>query len=107
MKTLFRPCAWHKALSALVVLALGVSTSAFAADFRHQSPYHTTVDLPQARATALQFKPGYVTRENLERYRGGSGLRYTFNIRSNADARLYKVGVDTDTGMIVENKLRR
>jgi uncharacterized membrane protein YkoI len=38
----------------------------------------------------------------LEREKGGSGLRYSFDIKS--DGTVYEVGVDAQTGKVLENK---
>jgi uncharacterized membrane protein YkoI len=61
----------------------------------------TKVSLEGARATALRARPGKITDQELERERGGTGLRYSFDVRS-ADG-LYEVGVDARTGALLEN----
>jgi len=61
------------------------------------------ISLPEARAIALKMHPGTVTDEELEAERGGSGLRYSFDIK---EARgTFEVGVDAATGKVLENKL--
>jgi hypothetical protein len=60
-----------------------------------------TID--QARSIALKAAPGNITKEELERERGGGGLRYSFVIKRGAKA--YEVGVDARTGAILENKV--
>jgi uncharacterized membrane protein YkoI len=42
-----------------------------------------------------------ITDEELEREKGGSGLRYSFDIKSNKV--IYEVGVDARTGKVLEN----
>jgi len=59
------------------------------------------VSLDHARATALKVRPDVVTDQELERERGGSGLRYSFDIKA-ADG-VYEVGVDARTGAVLEN----
>ena len=59
------------------------------------------VTLATARAAALKARAGRVTDEELERERGGSGLRYSFDILSQGKS--YEVGVDAMTGKILEN----
>ena len=59
------------------------------------------VTLTQARATALRARPGVITDQELEREVGGSGLRYSFDIRSRGKP--YEVGVDARTGAVLEN----
>jgi uncharacterized membrane protein YkoI len=60
------------------------------------------VSIEQARAIAQQARPGAITDEELEREKGGSGLRYSFDIKSTGA--VYEVGVDTQTGKVLENK---
>jgi uncharacterized membrane protein YkoI len=59
------------------------------------------VSLVQARAIALRAVPGKIVTQELERERGGSGLRYTFDIKTGAKTR--EVGVDARTGRVLEN----
>ncbi|MET3106451.1 putative membrane protein YkoI [Oxalobacteraceae bacterium GrIS 2.11] len=61
--------------------------------------------IEQARAIALKAHPGIVTDEELEKESGGSGLRYSFDIKNNKDDKVtYEVGVDAKTGKVLENK---
>ena len=78
----------------VTVLVACVSTSAVAETAR-------MLTLPQARAAALRLRPGKVVKQELEREKGGSGLRYTFDIRVGRVT--YEVGVDAKTGRILEN----
>ncbi len=64
---------------------------------------YAKVDLSQARAEALKARPGKITSEELEREKGGSGLRYSFDIKSGST--VYEVGVDARTGAILENSV--
>lgn len=59
------------------------------------------VSLVTARATALRARPGTITDQELEREGGGSGLRYSFDIK--AGGKVYEVGVDARTGAVLEN----
>jgi uncharacterized membrane protein YkoI len=59
------------------------------------------VSIDQARAIALKAVPGQITAEELENEEGGSGLRYTFNIKRGADT--YEIGIDARTGTVLEN----
>ena len=63
----------------------------------------TRVSIDQARAIALKARPGKITDEELEAEEGGSGLRYTFNIRR--ASKLYEVGIDAQSGKVLENIL--
>jgi hypothetical protein len=46
------------------------------------TPAEARVSLAAARATALATRSGEIVFEELEQERGGSGLRYSFDIRS-------------------------
>ncbi len=60
------------------------------------------VGIAQARAIALKAHPGTITDEELEREGGGSGLRYSFDIKRGSVTQ--EVGVDARTGKVLENK---
>ena len=60
------------------------------------------ISIKQARAIALKTHPGVITDQELERERGGSGLRYSFDIKRGAVTQ--EVGVDARTGRVLENK---
>lgn len=61
------------------------------------------INMTAARAIALKAHPGKITDEELENESGGTGLRYSFDIR---DAKgTQEVGVDARTGKVLENKL--
>lgn len=59
------------------------------------------ITLAQARSTALAARPGHITDQELEKERGGTGLRYSFDIKSNG--KTFEVGVDARTGKVLEN----
>jgi uncharacterized membrane protein YkoI len=58
--------------------------------------------IAQARIIALKARPGQITDQELENEGGGSGLRYSFDIKSNG--KIHEVGVDARTGRVLENK---
>ena len=60
------------------------------------------VNISDARAIALKAHPGKITDEELELEKGGSGLRYSFDIRRGTVTQ--EVGVDAQTGKVLENK---
>lgn len=62
------------------------------------------ISIEQARAIALKAHPGKITDEELEKENGGSGLRYSFDIK-HANAKTQEVGVDAVSGKILENDL--
>jgi uncharacterized membrane protein YkoI len=60
------------------------------------------IDIVAARDIALKARPGKITDEELENEKGGSGLRYSFDIK--VGSKTYEVGVDAVTGKLLENK---
>jgi len=63
------------------------------------------ITLAEARAIALKVFPGAIASEELEKERGGSGLRYSFDIKNGAV--VHEVGVDAKTGRMLENSVER
>ncbi len=63
---------------------------------------HAKVTMAEARVIALKAHPGKITDEELEKEAGGSGLRYSFDIKSGKVTQ--EVGVDAQTGVVLENK---
>lgn len=59
------------------------------------------ITLAQARQTAVRAHPGVITDQELEKERGGTGLRYSFDIRNKG--KTFEVGVDARTGKVLEN----
>lgn len=59
------------------------------------------ISIAEARSIALKAHPGKITDEELERERGGTGLRYSFDIKSGGATQ--EVGVDARTGRVLEN----
>ena len=62
------------------------------------------ISFAQARGIALKAHPGKITDQELEREAGGSGLRYSFDIRNRKGKGTQEVGVDATTGAVLENK---
>jgi uncharacterized membrane protein YkoI len=60
------------------------------------------VTLADAQTIALKAHPGQITDKELEKEAGGSGLRWSFDIRS--QGKTFEVGVDARTGKVLENK---
>ena len=52
---------------------------------------------------ALQAAPGTITDQELEHEPGGSGLRYSFDLKRGR--KTFEVGVDAKTGAVLENKI--
>ena len=59
------------------------------------------ITMEQATEIALKARPGKITDKELEREKGGSGLRYSFDVFSKGAT--YEVGVDAQTGTVLEN----
>lgn len=62
---------------------------------------HAKITMDQAQKIALKARSGTITDQELEREHGGSGLRYSFDIKS--ENVTYEVGVDAKTGAVLEN----
>jgi len=94
-----------KYLGSIAMLSLAVLLSApavsAAALTGHELSSEAKIDLVQARAIALKAHPGTIVAEELEREAGGSGLRYSFDIKQGGH--IYEVGVDAKTGSVLEN----
>jgi uncharacterized membrane protein YkoI len=61
------------------------------------------ITLDEARAIALKTYAGEIVAQELEKERGGSGLRYSFDIRNRKVT--HEVGVDARTGRLLENSV--
>lgn len=81
--------------------ALAVVSASALAYTGEQLATHARVTIEQARAIALKARPGKITDEELEQENGGSGLRYSFDIRTGKQ--VHEVGIDAKTGAILEN----
>ena len=94
-----------KILSIAALAVALITTASFAAPAKlkgSELASQAKVSLATARVTALKARPGSVTDQELEKEHGGSGLRYSFDIRSGR--KTYEVGVDARTGAILENR---
>lgn len=98
------------AISTFALAITGTAISATPATTRTIATYvgiewapQATVTMVAARASALKARPGKITDAELEKERGGSGLRYSFDITSNGKP--YEVGIDAKTGKVLENKV--
>lgn len=82
----------------IALIAASVSAHAYTGE-KLAKQAHITIE--QARAIALKAFPGKISDEELEKEHGGSGLRFSFDIkRGNI---VQEVGVDAMTGKILEN----
>ncbi len=90
-----------------LAMALGAAAAAQAATpsatyTGHELAGQAKIGLEAAQAVALKARPGAVTDKELEKEKGGSGLRWSFDIKNGA--KKFEVGVDAKTGKILENK---
>jgi uncharacterized membrane protein YkoI len=67
----------------------------------HRYARQAHVTLATARGIALKARPGQIIDQELEKEGGGSGLRYSFDVKSGG--RIYEVGVDAKSGKVLEN----
>ena len=84
----------------LIASFIGGSGAALAYSGQELAP-QAKVSLEQARTIALNVRPGQITDQELEKENGGSGLRYSFDIKSGRTT--YEVGVDAQSGKVLEN----
>jgi uncharacterized membrane protein YkoI len=61
------------------------------------------ITLDKARAIAVKTYAGEIVVQELEKEKGGSGLRYSFDIKNGKIT--HEVGVDAKTGTVLENSL--
>ena len=85
-------------IAALLAAPVAFAKSAFVG---HEYLAQASVSLESARAIALKAFPGKIVDEELEKEGGGSGLRYSFDIRNGKVTQ--EVGVDAKTGTVLEN----
>jgi uncharacterized membrane protein YkoI len=86
------------AAAAVALLAFTPTAHAFSGQALEKT---AKVSMAQASTVALKARPGKITDRELEREGGGSGLRYSFDIKSGGTT--YEVGVDAQTGKVLEN----
>ncbi len=86
------------ALTTFAMLLVAAQASAFDGS---QYAKEAKLSIEQARALAIKAYPGTIVEEELEHKLGGSGLRYSFDIRANHVT--HEVAVDAKTGDILQN----
>ncbi|MGH8369935.1 MAG: PepSY domain-containing protein [Gammaproteobacteria bacterium] len=95
----------HRLLLATVISMLAVTSLAGTSNawaYKSEAlPRQAKISLKQARALALKAFPGKIVDEELEKEAGGSGLRYSFDIRQGK--RIHEVGIDAADGKLLEN----
>ena len=89
-------------LTTAATMTLVIATTPAMAYTGQELSKKAKVSITEARAIALKAHPGKITDEELEKEKGGTGLRYSFDIKRGAVTQ--EVGVDAQTGKILENK---
>lgn len=93
--------AMKKHLMAIPALVLTLAAATAYAYSGQELAVKAKISLEQAQAIALKASPGKITDVELEREKGGSGLRYSFDIQRGKVTQ--EVGVDAATGKVLEN----
>src|SRR6476660_5084261 len=101
MIPIFRKSRSATILGALTLIASLAGASIASAYSGEELAKTAKVTLDEARAIALKARPGTVTDQELEKEKGGSGLRYSFDIKDGKTT--YEVGIDAQTGKVLEN----
>jgi len=86
---------------ALMFAVGGVLSTPVAAYTGQELASEARISLDAARAIALSAVPDTITDQELEREPVGSGLRYSFDVKSNGLTR--EIGVDAKTGTVLQN----
>ncbi len=89
-----------KLLMVIAGTVLATVTMAYAYTGQELAPA-AKISIGEARSIALHAFPGKIVSEELEQERGGSGLRYSFDIRHGKVVQ--EVGVDAVSGKVLEN----
>jgi len=89
-------------LASAATMALVIVTTPAMAYTGQELSKQAKVSITEARAIALKAHPGKIVDEELEKEKGGTGLRYSFDIKRGAMTQ--EVGVDAQTGKVLENK---
>jgi uncharacterized membrane protein YkoI len=92
----------RKAISLLLTVSIFSFSAATIAYTGEKLAKDAKIDIQTARNIALKAHPGTITDEELEKENGGSGLRYSFDIKDGG--KTYEIGVDAITGKVLENK---
>ncbi len=88
-------------LAASLVLSLAAFSASAATPSKVPAKAH--ISMGQAKQIALKTMPGKIVKQELEKEQGGSGLRYSFDIR--AGGVVHEIGVDAMDGKVLENSI--
>lgn len=84
-------------------VALSIAALAAMASTTARLDAQAKIEMPEARTIALKTFPGKIVKEELEKEKGGSGLRYSFDILAKGVTR--EIGVDAKDGKVLENSI--
>ena len=87
---------------AIAALAIALPLPAFAYTGEKLERY-VNVSAARAKAAALKKEPGTIVGMELEKEKGGTGIRYTFTISIRGIK--HEVGIDANTGVVLEDIL--
>lgn len=92
-------------LLAMAVTASGWGLAQAAENEHADQALHkeATISMAQAQNIALHTVKGRIIKAELEREHGGSGLRYSFDVK--AGKQVHEVGVDARNGKVLENSI--
>ena len=83
-------------------IALAMTTIPAMAYTGQELAKNAKISITEARSIALKAHAGEITDEELEKEKGGTELRYSFDIKRGSVTQ--EVGVDAETGKVLENK---
>lgn len=93
----------RKPMLAVIALSFSFTAAVMATQSKPELSKQASVSMAAAKKIALKAYPGKIVKQELEQEAGGSGLRYSFDIKS-AKA-THEVGVDAKTGKVLENSV--
>lgn len=86
-------------LSVLILCASSIATTAQAYSGENLAK-EAKISIQTARSIALKTYPGKIVNEELEHEAGGSGLRYTFDMKKKGQE-AHEVAIDAVTGKVL------
>ena len=94
-------CEMNPATLCVLAAALSAASASSPGFAGHEYAARARVSLATARSVALKARPGQITDQELEKEAGGSGLRYSFDVKSGG--KTFEVGIDAKSGKVLEN----
>ncbi len=92
-------------MSALAVAAITAATAPLALAYDGQAMAGSAkITINQAESIAHKVQPGTIIARELEKENGGSGLRYSFDVKASS-GQTHEVGVDAQSGKVLEDSV--